>query len=124
VLLGLGDIAAAEADARRVITNVEPHNPLAPAQIGPRVLLALCRLAEGDPHTAVGLLAPIASAPGAVALLDGRRPALAAYADALLADGRGVEARTWIERALEAPTEGVRARAYAVAVLNRVRAVA
>ncbi|GIJ02286.1 hypothetical protein Sya03_16380 [Spirilliplanes yamanashiensis] len=123
VLLRLGDIAGAEADARRVITNVEPHNPLAPAQIGPRVLLAQCRLADGDPPTAIGLLAPIAAAPRAAALLEGRRPALAAYADALLADNRVTEAQNWIERALEVPTEGVRAQAYAEAVLHRVRAV-
>jgi class 3 adenylate cyclase/tetratricopeptide (TPR) repeat protein len=123
VSLRLGDIAGAEADARRVITAVEPHNPLAPAQIGPRVLLALCRLAADDPGTAIGLLAPIAAAPAAVALLDGRRPALASYAEALLADGRGDEARTWIERAMEAPCEGVRAQAYAEGVLHRVHAV-
>ena len=60
VALERGDVEAAEADARKVMTAVEPHNPLAPAQVGPRVLLAEARLRAGDAATAVGLLAPIA----------------------------------------------------------------
>ncbi|MEU8616047.1 adenylate/guanylate cyclase domain-containing protein, partial [Actinoplanes sp. NPDC048791] len=54
VALQRGDVEAAEADARRVMTAVEPHNPLAPAQVGPRVLLAEARLRAGDAATAVG----------------------------------------------------------------------
>ena len=58
VALDRGDGDAAEGDARAVLTAVEPHNPLAPAQVGPRVLLAAARQLAGDPATAVGLLAP------------------------------------------------------------------
>ena len=84
-----GDVDAAEADARAVLTAVEPHNPLAPAQVGPRVLLAEARLRAGDPATAVGLLAPIAQPTPArrrCCSPAGRRSP--AYASALLADGR------------------------------------
>ncbi len=58
VALDRGDGDAAERDARTVLTAVEPHNPLAPAQVAPRVLLAAARQLAGDPATAIGLLAP------------------------------------------------------------------
>jgi len=122
--LQLGDIAAAEADARRVMTAVEPHNPLAPAQVGPRVLLAEARLRAGDAATAVGLLAPIASDTGAPSLLFSRKQALASYASALLAEGRVDAAQTWIRRAAEVPAEDVRSGVVTAMVQARVLAAA
>ncbi len=123
VALQLGNVEAAECDARRVMTAVEPHNPLAPAQVGPRVLLAEARLRAGDASTAVGLLAPIASDTGA-SLLFSRRQALASYASALLADGRVETAATWIQRAREVKAEDVRSGVVAALVEARVKAAA
>ncbi|GIM95045.1 adenylate/guanylate cyclase domain-containing protein [Paractinoplanes toevensis] len=124
VSLHRGDLALAEEDARRVIAAVEPHNPLAPAQVGPRVLLAEARARAGDAATAIGLLAPIASDTGAPSLLFSRRHALTAYASALLADGRVHEALSWIERAREAESEDVRSGVLAAMVRARVLAAA
>ncbi|MDT4991804.1 MAG: hypothetical protein QOH97_1696 [Actinoplanes sp.] len=120
--LQLGDIDRAEADARRVMTAVEPHNPLAPAQVGPRVLLAEARLRAGDPATAVGLLAPIASDLSTPSLLFSRRHALASYASALLADGRLDAAMTWVRRARELKSEDVRSAVVTAMTLARVLA--
>jgi tetratricopeptide (TPR) repeat protein len=119
-----GDVAAAEADARRVMTVVEPHNPLAPAQVGPRVLLAEARMRAGDAATAVGLLAPIATDTGAPSLLFSRKHTLSSYAAALLAQGRVEAARIWSERAQEAPAEDVRSGVVAAVVRARVLAAA
>ncbi len=121
--LARGDLAAAEADARRVMTAVEPHNPLAPAQIAPRVLLAEARLRSGDAATAVGLLAPIAS-DTSTSLLFSRRQSLASYASALLAEGRVAEARIWVHRARETPSEDVRSGVITAMVRARVLAAA
>ncbi|MFI5493359.1 adenylate/guanylate cyclase domain-containing protein [Actinoplanes sp. NPDC051859] len=123
VALQRRDVEAAEADARRVMTAVEPHNPLAPAQVGPRVLLAEARLRSGDPGTAIGLLAPIASDTSG-SLLFSRRHALASYASALLADGRVGEAGTWISRAHQIPAEDVRSGVVTAMVQARVLAAA
>ncbi|MET0414443.1 MAG: AAA family ATPase, partial [Actinoplanes sp.] len=124
VALHLGRLAEAEADARRVMIAVEPHNPLAPAQVGPRVLLAEARMRSGDAATAIGLLAPIASDTGAPSLLFSRRQTLASYASALLADGRVESALTWIRRAREVPSEDVRSGVLAAMVHARVLAAA
>jgi ATP/maltotriose-dependent transcriptional regulator MalT len=124
VALERGDVAAAEADARRVMAAVEPHNPLAPAQVGPRVLLAEARLRAGDPATAVGLLAPIAGDTGTPSLLFSRRHALASYASALLADGRLDAALSWIRRAEATPAEDVRSGVVTACVRARVLAAA
>jgi tetratricopeptide (TPR) repeat protein len=121
--LARGDLAAAEADARRVMTAVEPHNPLAPAQIAPRVLLAEARLRSGDAATAVGLLAPIAS-DTSTSLLFSRRQSLASYASALLAEGRVAEAEIWVHRAWETPSEDVRSGVVTAMVRARVLAAA
>jgi class 3 adenylate cyclase/tetratricopeptide (TPR) repeat protein len=123
VALQRGDVEAAEADARRVMIAVEPHNPLAPAQVGPRVLLAEARLRAGDAATAVGLLAPIAADTGG-SLLFSRRHALASYASALLADGQVEAAGVWVRRAREVPAEDVRSAVVAAMVLARVHAAA
>jgi Flp pilus assembly protein TadD len=104
------------------MTAVEPHNPLAPAQVGPRVLLAEARLRAGDAGTAVGLLAPIASDIGTPSLLFSRRHALAAYASALLADGRTDTAMSWVRRAQGVESEDVRSGVVTAMTLARVLA--
>jgi class 3 adenylate cyclase len=118
VALDMGDCETAERDARSVLTTVEPHNPQAPAQVGPRVLLAMARLAAGDPATAVGLLAPVAtSAANTPSLLFSRRQTMARYASALLAHGQREQALDWARRAVVAPAEDVRSQVIAAMVL-------
>ncbi|MEU6074923.1 adenylate/guanylate cyclase domain-containing protein [Micromonospora sp. NPDC047074] len=118
VALDLGDCETAERDARSVLTAVEPHNPQAPAQVGPRVLLATARLAAGDSATAVGLLAPVATTAATVpSLLFSRRQTMARYASALLAHGQCEQALDWARRAVAAPAEDVRSQVVAASVL-------
>jgi len=123
VALERGDVAAAERDAREVLTKVEPHNPLAAAQVGPRLLLATVRLRDGDTSTAIGLLAPIAAS-NTTGLLFTRRYALARYASALLADGQHLQALHWARRAMAAPAEDVRSRVISACVLAEALAAA
>ncbi|HEY0697615.1 MAG TPA: adenylate/guanylate cyclase domain-containing protein, partial [Micromonospora sp.] len=115
--LDRGDAEAAERDARAVLAAVEPHNPRAPAQMAPRVLLATARLAQGDSAGAVELLAPVATASDPTMLLFSSRHALARYAAALLADGRLEAALDWARRAADTPAEDVRSQVVAVRVL-------
>ncbi|MEH0982691.1 adenylate/guanylate cyclase domain-containing protein [Micromonospora sp. CPCC 205556] len=118
VALDMGDFAMAERDARAVLTAVEPHNPQAPAQAAPRVLLATARLAAGDSATAVGLLAPVATtAANAPTLLFSRRQTMARYACALLAHGQREQALDWARRAVAAPAEDVRSQVIGASVL-------
>ncbi|WP_446217377.1 adenylate/guanylate cyclase domain-containing protein [Micromonospora sp. IBHARD004] len=118
VALDLGDCDTAERSARAVLTTVEPHNPQAPAQVGPRVLLAMARLAAGDSATAVGLLAPVATAAASSpSLLFSRRQTMARYASALLAHGQREQALDWAQRAVVAPAEDVRSQVVAAMVL-------
>ncbi|MEV0805666.1 adenylate/guanylate cyclase domain-containing protein [Micromonospora sp. NPDC050200] len=118
VALDLGDCDTAERDARAVLTAVEPHNPQAPAQAAPRVLLATARLAAGDSATAVGLLAPVATtAAHNPTLLFSRRQIMARYASALLAHGQWEQALDWARRAVAAPAEDVRSQVIGASVL-------
>ncbi|MET8349557.1 adenylate/guanylate cyclase domain-containing protein [Micromonospora sp. NPDC005206] len=118
VALDMGDCETAEQSARAVLTAVEPHNPQAPAQVAPRVLLATARLAAGDSATAVGLLAPVATAAAnAPSLLFSRRQTMARYASALLAHGQRDQALDWARRAVTAPAEDVRSQVIAASVL-------
>ncbi|WBB93125.1 adenylate/guanylate cyclase domain-containing protein [Verrucosispora sp. WMMC514] len=118
VSLEMGDVAAAERDARAVLTTVEPHNPQAPAQVAPRVLLATARLAAGDSATAVGLLAPVATmAATTPSLLFSRRQSMARYASALLAHGQREQALDWARRAVRVQAEDVRSQVIAASVL-------
>ncbi|NES31770.1 AAA family ATPase [Micromonospora terminaliae] len=118
VALDMGDAGTAEREARSVLTTVEPHNPQAPAQVAPRVLLAMARLAAGDSATAVGLLAPVATAAANTpSLLFSRRQTMARYASALLAHGQREQALDWAQRAVSAPAEDVRSQVIARMVL-------
>ncbi|GGM31738.1 MULTISPECIES: adenylate/guanylate cyclase domain-containing protein [Micromonospora] len=125
VALDMADCEAAERSARAVLAAVEPHNPQAPAQVGPRVLLATARLAAGDPATAVGLLAPVATAAAdAPSLLFSRRHTMARYASALLAHGQVEQALDWARRAVAAPAEDVRSQVVGASVLAEALAAA
>ncbi|SCL62107.1 Tetratricopeptide repeat-containing protein [Micromonospora citrea] len=118
VALDMGDYDTAERAARSVLTAVEPHNPQAPAQVAPRVLLATARLAAGDSATAVGLLAPVATVAATVpSLLISRRQTMARYAAALLAHGQREQALDWARRAVAAPAEDVRSQVVGAMVL-------
>jgi class 3 adenylate cyclase/tetratricopeptide (TPR) repeat protein len=119
-----GDVAAAEADARRVMTAAERHNPVAPTQVAPRVLLAEAWLRGGEPAAAVGLLGPVATDSDTPSMLLSRKHVLSSYAAALLADNRLEAARIWSERAREAPAEDVRSGVVAAMVHARVLAAA
>src|SRR6185437_12688390 len=113
VCLEQGDGAAAEADAQSVLDLVEAKDVLESARVGPRVLFALARRAQGDLDTALQVLRPVAEAPGGPALLFARRYAIAAYASVLLSADRPEEALEWARRAQTPPAEDVRSRVYA-----------
>lgn len=117
VALDQGDAEAAERDARAVLAAIEPHNPLAPAQVGPQVLLATARLAAGAADEAVRLLAPLATAGTAPALLFPQAQTMARYAAALLAAGDAQAALQWARRAEEAPVEDARTPVVVAVVL-------
>lgn len=118
VALDMGDHETAEREARSVLTRVEPHNPQAPAQVAPRVLLAMARLAAGDPGTAGGCSPPVATgAANAPSLLFSRRQTMARYAAALLAHGQREQALDWAQRSITAPAEDVRSQVVARLVL-------
>lgn len=82
------------------------------------MLLAMARLAAGDSATAVGLLAPVATAAAATpSLLFSRRQTMARYASALLAHGQREQALDWAQRAVAAPAEDVRSQVIGACVL-------
>ncbi len=122
VALDLGDVDGALRDAELVLAAVEPHNPMAPAQVAPRVLLATARLAAGDAAAAVRLLTPVATVDAAAPLLFSRRQTLARYAAALLADGQSASALEWVQRAVAVPAEDVRSQVIGASVLAEVLA--
>jgi class 3 adenylate cyclase/tetratricopeptide (TPR) repeat protein len=117
VSLEQGDAVAAEADAQTVLDLVEARDVLESARVGPRVLFALARRAQGDLDTALSVLGPVAEAPAGPALLFARRHAIAAYASVLLAADRPAEALKWARCAQSTPAEDVRSRVYAARTL-------
>jgi class 3 adenylate cyclase len=124
VALERGDPAAAARDAEAVLAAVESQTPLVLVQLGPQLLLAASRLAEGNASDAVRLLDPIVAADAPPSVLFSRRHALARYAAALLADGQVAAALEWARRALEAPGEDIRSRVIATEVLAEALAAA
>jgi tetratricopeptide (TPR) repeat protein len=122
VSLDRGDACAAEADARAVLTVVEPHNVFEPAQVGPRVLLGAARLAAGDPAAALRLLAPVAEEPDGAALLFPRRQGVALYAAALRRSGDLEAALARARQASAMPGEDIRSRVVALRELARTLA--
>jgi class 3 adenylate cyclase/tetratricopeptide (TPR) repeat protein len=120
--LDRGDSVSAEADARAVLDVVEPHNVLEAAQVGPRVLLGLSRLAAGDTAAALRHLGPAAEASPAPSMILPRRAALAAYSAALLAADRVDASIAAGLAAIDAPGEDVRSAAQARMSLARALA--
>ncbi len=114
VRLELGDPDGARADAEHVAAVVETQHALAPAQVGPRVLLGAARLRAGDPAGALELLRPVADVPDGPALLFPRRQGVAFYAAALRECGQLPEALTLARRAAGMPGEDVRSRVVAL----------
>jgi class 3 adenylate cyclase/tetratricopeptide (TPR) repeat protein len=117
VSLEQGDPARAEADARSVLTVIDADDVLESARVGPRVLYALARQAQGDLDTALAALCTVSEAPPGPSLIFSRRYALAAYAAALLAADRPDEGLQWAERAQLTPAEDVRSRIFAARTL-------
>jgi class 3 adenylate cyclase/tetratricopeptide (TPR) repeat protein len=117
VSLEQGDAAGAEADARAVLAVVEARDVLESARVGPRVLFALARQAQGDLATALDVLGTVADAPSGPSLIFSRRHAVAAYAGVLLAADRPEEGLDWARRAQTMPGEDVRSRVYAARTL-------
>ena len=108
---------AAEDDARAVLQVVETHDVLEAAQVGPRVLFGLARQAQGDVDAALEVLGCVAADRAGPSVMFSRRHAVAAYAGALLAAGRHVEALDWARQAQTLAGEDVRSRIYAARVL-------
>ncbi|MEV0130745.1 adenylate/guanylate cyclase domain-containing protein [Dactylosporangium sp. NPDC050688] len=117
VLLDRGDPAAAEDDARAVLQVVETHDVLEAAKVAPKVLFGLARQAQGDLETALEVLGCVAADRPGPSVMFSRRHAVAAYAGALLAAGRQVEALDWARQAQTLAGEDVRSRIYAARVL-------
>ncbi|MDI1465060.1 adenylate/guanylate cyclase domain-containing protein [Catellatospora sp. KI3] len=124
VALDRGDCAAAETDARSVLTMVSPYGVLDPARVGPRALLAAARLAAGDAPMALRLLAPIAAAPHGPSMLYSRRQGIALYSEALLADGQVAAALSAAELAQSLPAVDVRSRVRSAVAYAKVLAAA
>jgi class 3 adenylate cyclase/tetratricopeptide (TPR) repeat protein len=123
-LLDAGDATGAEKLARTTLDVIEPLEMAEAAGVGPVVLLAQARRAQGDLTSALELLADVAAKGGTPSLVFPRRQALAHYAGTLLEAGRIPEALEWAERAQEVPAEDVRSRVVALRALASARAAA
>jgi tetratricopeptide (TPR) repeat protein len=120
-LLDSGDPVGAEKLARTTLDVVEPLDLAEAAGVGPVVLLAQARRAQGDLGAALDLLADVAAKGGTPSLVFPRRQALAHYAGTLLAAGRADEALEWAVRAQDVPAEDVRSRIIALRALASAR---
>jgi class 3 adenylate cyclase/tetratricopeptide (TPR) repeat protein len=122
--LQLRDVAAAEADADRVLEAMAPHDVLPAGRVGPRTLRAQARLAAGDVTFALAELGALAATATEPALLFPRRQVVAQYANALIVAGRIDEAVSWARRAANLPGEDVRSRVVSLRVLASALAAA
>jgi tetratricopeptide (TPR) repeat protein len=125
--LQMGDVAAAEQDARTSLAASGSYGAAEAVLIGPRVLLGRARLASGDAAGAVELLGDVVAAMAdgeAASVLISPRQAVAEYADALLAAHRVDEAVAAVRRAAQLPGEDVRGRLVCDRVLARAQAAA
>ncbi|GAA4217495.1 adenylate/guanylate cyclase domain-containing protein [Actinocatenispora rupis] len=111
--LDRSDAVAAERDARATLDLVEPYDVLDAARVGPTVLLAEARRAQGDLPGALALLDEVDKDPERPALLLSRRQAGAVHALALLCAGRTDDAVARAAAAVEAPAEDVRSTVLA-----------
>jgi tetratricopeptide (TPR) repeat protein len=121
-LLDAGEAAAAEADARAVLAVIKGHDVVEGARFGPRVLLGMAQLAQGDVETALAGLGEVVTRGDEPAVLLPRRAAYAGYAHALLAAGRADEALAAAREGTEVPADDVRSRVVASLVLARALA--
>jgi class 3 adenylate cyclase/tetratricopeptide (TPR) repeat protein len=113
-----GDGAGAEADARETLAGLASLELDDAAKVGPLVLLAEARRAQGDLAGALPLLAGVVENSGSgPALVFPRRQALAHYATALVEVGRVAEAAAWARKAQDVPAEDVRSRVVALRAL-------
>ncbi|GAA1699227.1 hypothetical protein GCM10009765_55790 [Fodinicola feengrottensis] len=120
--LDAGDAAAAEADARATLDLITPLQVTEAAAVGPVVLLARARRAQGDLDEAISLLTDVAKAAASPSLVFPRRQALAHYAAMLVDAGRAEEALSWAQRAGDVPAEDVRSRVVAARALAKALA--
>ncbi|GIL31708.1 adenylate/guanylate cyclase domain-containing protein [Actinocatenispora comari] len=122
--LDRSDPVAAERDARATLDLVEPYDVVDSARVGPMVLLAEARRAQGDLPAALRLLDEIDADPDRPVLLLSRQQAGAIHASALLCAGRTVEAVDRARAAVDSPAEDVRSGVLAHAALARCLAAA
>ncbi|HEY3507090.1 MAG TPA: adenylate/guanylate cyclase domain-containing protein [Actinocatenispora sp.] len=111
--LDRSDPVAAERDARATLDLVEPYDVLDAARVGPTVLLAEARRAQGDLPEALALLDEVDKDPERPALLLSRRQAGSVHALALLCAGRTGDAVSRARSAVDAPAEDVRSTVLA-----------
>jgi class 3 adenylate cyclase len=93
--------------------HLEPH-----AEIGCRVVMALCDRARGSLSAALDVLGEIAATPERPTYLFPMRQALAHYAGTLLDSGRPAEALEVARRAVATPGEDVRSRVLSLRALG------
>ncbi|MBA3488334.1 MAG: adenylate/guanylate cyclase domain-containing protein, partial [Longispora sp.] len=117
VHLELGDFMAAEEDASETLALMPTYDARDAARVGPSVLLAMARHAQGDLGMALGSLAEVAAHRDGPSLLLSRARAVACYAELLLADGQVEEALAQARWAAAHPSEDLRTRIYIVRVL-------
>lgn len=117
--LDAGDAAGAEADARATLELITPLQVTEAAAVGPVVLLARARRAQGDVDEAISLLTDVAKAAASPSLVFPRRQALAHYAAMLVDADRADEALSWAQRARDVPAEDVRSRVVAARALAK-----
>jgi class 3 adenylate cyclase/tetratricopeptide (TPR) repeat protein len=120
--LDAGDAAGAESDARATLDLINPLQVTEAAAVGPVVLLARARRAQGDLDEAISLLTDVAKAAASPSLVFPRRQALAHYAAMLVDAGRNDEALVWAQRAGDVPAEDVRSRVVAARALAKALA--
>ncbi|MGY0231249.1 AAA family ATPase [Longispora urticae] len=124
VRLELGDVAAAEEEALQTLKLVSTYDAQDAARVGPLVLLAEARRAQGDVGRALELLEEVSACAACPSLLLPRTQAVAHYSEALLQAGRIDEAVAHARWAAESPVEELRSRIVAQRALAAALAAA
>lgn len=115
--LAAGRADAAEADAHATLDLLSTLDVEESARVGPQVLLAQARRAQGQLDEALKLLGTVVDVAETASLVFPRRQAVAHFAGALLASGETREALVWARRAQQVPAEDVRSQVIACRVL-------
>ncbi|WP_018352221.1 AAA family ATPase [Longispora albida] len=113
VRLEQGDAGSAEKEAIGTLEIVSSYEAQDAARVGPLVLLAEARRAQGDSARALELLEEVTACPACPSLLLPRTQAVAYYSQALLESGQAEEAVYQARLAVEAPAEELRTRIVA-----------